>query len=111
MQKDQRKTDFWISQDAAKSKAAPGKYNVPIMSGRKDHYHGPAAFGSTEGRFDRKVVKPKKLPPGPGDYEVDPLHLVSNNLKNTYNSVFNSKVEYHQGTLIINYCHLVQNLF
>lgn len=93
MQKDQRKTDFWIANKSQQNKAAPGKYNVPIMSGRKDYYRGPASFGSTENRFDRKVVSEKKTPPGPGDYEVEPLSIVSHNRKNTYNSVFNSKVD------------------
>lgn len=88
MNKDKRKTDFWIQNKSMKSKAAPGKYEVPIISGRKDHYHGPASFGSTKSRFGKE----KFVPPGPGDYEVEPLKLVSNNLKNTYNSVFNSKV-------------------
>ena len=50
MQKDLRKTDFWISNNLKQSKAAPGKYEIPIMSGRKDHYHGPSSFGSTEER-------------------------------------------------------------
>lgn len=72
MQKDQRNTDFWVNK-SKKSKADPGKYDVPIMSARKDHYYGSASFGSTENRFDRKVVKEKKLPPGPGDYNIDSL--------------------------------------
>jgi hypothetical protein len=46
---------------------------VPIMTTRKDHYYGPASFGSTENRFDRKVVTEKKLPPGPGDYDIDSI--------------------------------------
>ncbi|CAI2358878.1 unnamed protein product [Moneuplotes crassus] len=93
MQKDKRKTDFWITNKSKISKAAPGKYNVPILSTRKDHYYGPASFGSTQGRFDPKVVKQKKILPGPGDYESEPLSLVSHNIKNSYQSVFNSKVE------------------
>lgn len=88
MNKAKRKTDFWIGNKSSKSRAAPGKYNVPIISGRKDYYHGPASFGSTGRRFE----KDKIIPPGPGEYEVEPLNIVSNNRKHTYNSVFNSKV-------------------
>ena len=50
MQKDERKTDFWISNQTNKSKAAPGRYDIPQINKRKDHYHGPASFGSTEDR-------------------------------------------------------------
>ena len=93
MQKDKRETDFWTKNKLGRTKAAPGKYNVPILSGRKDHYYGPASFGSTQGRFKGKVIKEKKIPPGPGDYETEPLNLVSSNIKNSYQSVFNSKVD------------------
>ena len=104
MQKEQRKTDFWIRNKSQKSKAAPGKYKVPMLSARKDHYYGPSGFGSTQDRFEKKIVKPKPLPPGPGDYEVDPLSLVSRGLKHTYKSVFNSKVEGDRGV-----CHSHSN--
>ncbi|CAI2387312.1 unnamed protein product [Moneuplotes crassus] len=93
MQKDKRQTDFWITNNLQKSKAAPGKYNVPILNVRKDHYHGPASFGSTQGRFDPKVVKEKKILPGPGEYESEPISLVTQKIKNSYQCVFNSKVE------------------
>ena len=58
MQKDERKTDFWINNKTYDSKAAPGRYEVPLINKRKDHYHGPASFGSTEERnmFVKKVT-------------------------------------------------------
>lgn len=93
MQKDKRNTDFWIANKSQKNKAGPGKYEAPLINARKDHYYGPACFGSTEGRFDKKVLKEKKVLPGPGDYETSAIQLVSHTHKNSYNSVFNSKVD------------------
>jgi hypothetical protein len=55
MQKDIRKTDFWIRNRSQRSKAAPGKYEIPILSGRKDHYHGAASsFGRGGPRFEKQ---------------------------------------------------------
>jgi len=53
MQKEQRKTDFWINTKAQKNKSGPGKYDIPMLNARKDHYHGTASFGRSEGRFDK----------------------------------------------------------
>lgn len=36
------------------------------------------------------------MPPGPGDYETEPIKIVSNMIKNSYNCVFNSRVNLHK---------------
>lgn len=48
--------------------------------------------GLLKGDLTRKLLRKNKANPGPGEYESEPLSLVSHKIKNSYQSVFNSKV-------------------